>query len=207
MTNPLPSYTRSPFDEVAGVVAAAVVDVVVTVVNTVSALQLFCWKSCAKMCGLGGRGARKRERERWEGGRGIPRPPSVWPDVEIQRSLNFIISSLESCHSSFHSKEMFSKGAQKSIYIWGTLVKIMSPKTFKNCPTWSHWPPPSRRRRHSSLPFMRKQARQMTRLNVHVEHVLIYIKMGLFMSFSFVSNANLQKKLLTSAGFELRSLE
>ena len=42
MTNPLPSYTRSPFDEVAVVVAAAVVDVVVTVVNTVSALQLFC---------------------------------------------------------------------------------------------------------------------------------------------------------------------
>ena len=42
MTNPLPSYTRSPFDEVAVVVAAAVVDVVVTVVNTVSALQLVC---------------------------------------------------------------------------------------------------------------------------------------------------------------------
>ena len=45
MTNPLPSYTRSPFDEaVAVVVAVAVVDVdvVVTVVNTVSALQLFC---------------------------------------------------------------------------------------------------------------------------------------------------------------------
>ena len=35
MTNPLPSYTRSPFDEVAVVVAAAVVDNVAAVAAVV----------------------------------------------------------------------------------------------------------------------------------------------------------------------------
>ena len=60
---------------------------------------------------------------------------SVWADVEIKTSLNFI----KSCNRSFYLKGCFSKKFKKSIFIWANWVKNTSPRTGKYRPIWSHW--------------------------------------------------------------------
>ena len=64
---------------------------------------------------------------------------SVWPDVEMKRSLNFTISSLKRSQSSFYLKGIFFKRSPKAQHIFVQRKwKNMSPKTFQNRPIWSH---------------------------------------------------------------------
>ena len=70
---------------------------------------------------------------------------SVWPDVELKRSPNFTVSSPKSSLSRYYLEWMFFKVAQKAMKYLDILWKIVSPKSSKNCPIWSHcswWSPP-----------------------------------------------------------------
>ena len=69
----------------------------------------------------------------------------VWPDVELKRSPNFTVSSPKSSLSRYYLEWMFFKVAQKAKKYLDILWKIVSPKSSKNCPIWSHcswWSPP-----------------------------------------------------------------
>ena len=59
--------------------------------------------------------------------------PSVWPDVGIKCSPNFSQSSPNSSNSSFYLRnKVFTNSAQSH------QIYYLSPRTFNNCPIWSH---------------------------------------------------------------------
>ena len=64
----------------------------------------------------------------------------VWPNVVVKRSPNVSKSCPKSSNSSFVHKSKVFQHYPKSCQSFGLLfLQILSPKTFKNRPIWSHW--------------------------------------------------------------------